>query len=279
MNQQTQDSDLKEPLLLYYPCMKEDFTTPKSSSYFFSLIDREGTIDIKRSFVSSPPRWLTIIIRLGLFGWSTASIILGAFTDHDKYFYLAYLTNCTAIISLGYQCVSAFVSILPDKITQPKKEKDSPPCIIKTMWILYSIAAPAETAIVFLFWTFDYKQSVDGPVRYCMVFEHGILASLILIDGTIIGRIPLRRIHCICVITYMSIYFAWNVMFSRFFVEESSPIYDVLDWRNDFIFAAFLVFLIIAIVSPVSFLFCWMLSIRKRRYLSNDDVEVQQVAI
>ena len=273
--------NLKEPLLLHDSYMKQSISEEDAAktSSFFSLREPEGILDIKRTFISNFPRIVTTLIRLGLFGWSTASIILGAFTDNDEYFYLAYLTNCTALISLGYQCLAVIVSILPDTVTQPRKEKDSPPGIIKAMWALYCIAAPAETVIVFLFWTFDYSRTVDGSVTYCMVFEHGILASLILIDGNIIGRIPFRRIHGICVIIYMSIYFLWNVIFTRFFVGAGSPIYDILDWKNDFIFSAFLVFLIIAIVSPASCFFCWMLSKTKRRYLSAEESEVQPVAI
>lgn len=280
MNKQTH-RDLKLPLL-HDPSMKADDTCTDhvdlriKTSSFFSLTESKGAIDVKRTFISDLPYLITIFTRLGLFGWSAGSILLGAFTDNDEYFYLAYLTNCTAVISLAYQMLAVIVSIFPGFVTQPQKLKESPAGIIKAMWLLYSIAAPAETAITFLFWTFDYSLAEDGPVNYCMVFEHGILASLVLLDGNLIGRIPLRWVHCPCVMAYMATYFLWNIIFTRFFVGDS-PIYDILDWKNNFIFSAFLVFLIIAIVTPISFMFCLLISKIKRRYISTDESEIQPI--
>ena len=94
--------------------------------------------------------------------------------------------SCIIIVSISSctcNCLSSQIS--------PKGNRFHHLELLKNMRVLSFISAPAETVIVFLFRTFDNNPAEDGPVTYGVVFDHGILASLLLINGNFIKCISL----------------------------------------------------------------------------------------
>jgi len=118
--------------------------------------------------------------------------------------------------------------------------------------------------IILLFWSLDYDPSKDGPMTYFMVFEHGILAFIVLIDGNIISRIPLRLKHGLSYQAYNFTYLTWTVLFALS-TASKSPIYDVLDWNNDPSGAATVASIVLLVICPLIFVFCWWFSLPRRR--------------
>ena len=81
---------------------------------YFSLIEPRGeVIDVQRSFASKQTDTsIILLIRIALLLWSFISIVWGAFADNDEYFFLAYLSNWTAVVSLSYLTLSLCLPIL-----------------------------------------------------------------------------------------------------------------------------------------------------------------------
>ena len=235
---------------------------------YFSLVEPDGgVIDVKRSFVSERSNLLHIfLLRLVILIWSTVSIVVGAFNDNDEYFFLAYLSNWTALVSLSYLSLTLWLTIRTTDCAQTISGYDPPSITVRVTWALYSIAAPAELTIILLFWALDYDRSNDGPVTYCMVFEHGILSIIVLLDGNLVGRIPLRLKHFITFQVYNLCYLAWTVIFANCDFGES-PIYDVLDWNHDAKGASLIVSIVLILICPFIFILCWWCSFPNRRLL------------
>ena len=201
--------------------------------------------------------------------------------------YFGHLTNITLILTLCYQCLSTFLSFwglfwrrhswfLPlFHVHSPKKgnanyandvnDADTDvactPGIIVTMtWFIYSIALPAEFIVAIGFWTFEYDP--DGPPTFITIYQHAIIGFLLLFDGNVIGRIPLRLKHCKGLLVYGITYLLWSMGFSYLQLgKRHGVIYDFMDWRKDPGLAAAIGFLLLFVIGPVVFLVCWWVSV------------------
>ena len=204
--------------------------------------------------------------------------------------YFGHLTNITLILTLCYQCLSTSLSFLGlvwrrhswflpmFHYHSPKKDNahDSDnadadantntdvactPGIIVTMtWLLYSIALPAEFIVAIGFWTFEYDP--DGPPTFITIYQHALIGFLLLFDGNVIGRIPLRLKHCKGLLVYGITYLLWSIGFSYLKLgKRHGVIYDFMDWRKDPELAAAIGSLLLFVIGPVVFLACWWISV------------------
>ena len=100
---------------------------------------------------------------------------------------------------------------------------------------------------------------------YVEVMLHGGGAALIIIDGFLLNRIPLRMKRLIISEMYGAIFVLWTVIHAFSGIgnprrDDDDAIYDVLPWKNDPGKAVMYMVVILFVVNPTIFLLCWAVS-------------------
>ena len=132
-----------------------------------------------------------------------------------------------------------------------------------TQKALFAIALPVEIMITILFWVLEF----DGEVKYISVMVHGGGMALIVIDGFLLSRIPLRMKQFLLFQTFTILYLIWNVVHAYSGIgnpyndgesQDDDAIYASLAWKNNTMGAAILSAGIVCVANPVLFLLCWV---------------------
>lgn len=136
-----------------------------------------------------------------------------------------------------------------------------PSILVCFNWLLYTLVLPAEFAVAVGYWLFEYNGKV---LEYTNIYKHGIIAILLLIDGNIIGRIPLRIKHIFVAYIYGNCYVLYSIYFS--FSDFGSShnhgvIYDNLNWKDDAWGAVWMSLMLMYVVLPFLFMLCYLISL------------------
>ncbi len=138
-----------------------------------------------------------------------------------------------------------------------------PTLLVCLNWFLYMIVQPAEITVAIGYWLYEFHPGKD-TIGYNNLYKHGIIAILLLIDGNIIGRIPLRIKHIYAVFIYMNMYGLYTIYFS--YSDFGSRhhhgfIYDNFNWKYDRDSCIHMTLMLGYIITPLSFVFCYLLSL------------------
>ena len=152
-------------------------------------------------------------------------------------------------------------------------ESEIAPKAIKISWVLYSIVAPMELCITLLYWSADYD---GGEISYVNVMEHGIICLLILIDGVFTSTIPVRLNMFPYFLTVCISYLCWSIIDAAFNIGngewgpayEDDALYEVLNWNQNSKSAAIVSAIVICVLAPLVYSFCWLLSLCEFRRTS-----------
>lgn len=250
-----------------YQCFQSDLRES-----MFSLKESNGQfIDVIKCFVAhdSSTRFPRILfVRLALLTWSVASLIYFLITtdNENRYMFFGYLTNQGLIISILYQFTACIVTIYPKSpVTAGGDCQDEEASTFgKIMWCLYSVSVPLELTVTLSFWFLVYP-TIDSKIKYRMIFNHGVLAVLLLIDGNFISRIPVRIKQIVFPITYGIFYEVWTIIHAFTNLgngnKEGELLYDVIDWKRYPWKTAIYLVAISLIVLPFFFFLVWLLSL------------------
>ena len=126
---------------------------------------------------------------------------------------------------------------------------------------MFAIALPAEIMITILYWVLEF----DGEVEYVSFMVHGGGMVLVVIDGFLLSRIPLRIKQFLLFETFTILYLIWNVVHAYSGIgnpyngesQDDDAIYGSLAWKNKTKAAAMLSAGIAFVANPVLFLLCW----------------------
>ena len=137
----------------------------------------------------------------------------------------------------------------------------APSWILQLTWLLYSIVLPAEFLVAIGYWSFEYEPGGgDNPIN---LYKHGIIAFLLLWDGNVVGRIPIRIKHWKGLLIYGISYMLWSMMFSylKMGKRHDGVIYRFMDWRKDPQLAAGIGSMLLFVIGPLVFMASWWLSV------------------
>jgi len=241
----------------------------ESHGNIFSLQESNGRyVDVTNSFAPESPRFHhVLLLRVGLLVWSIVSLALSIISidQENRSLYLAYLTRQGLVISICYQIAACIVTIHRKSLSQPNRDSQyEPSVLVKVMWFLYFLATPLEIIITILYWVLEYPTKDISP-SYVTIFVHGILAILLLIDGNLIARIPLRIKQVLGMLIYAVLYLIWTVIHGVIGIgngsEDGDLLYDVIDWKEKPLATAITSIIIVVVVVPIVFIFIWMLSL------------------
>lgn len=145
---------------------------------------------------------------------------------------------------------------------------------------LFAIALPVEIVIAILFWVLEFK----GNLTYISVMTHGGGIFLLVFDGFIFSRIPLRMKQFLLFETFSSFYIIWNIIhaFSGIGnpnteegVDDDDAIYGSMNWKDDSASAGIIVASTLVVLNPIVFLVCRCASrILPKRLLSIISIDV-----
>jgi len=238
---------------------------------FFSLEESSGRyIDVADSFAPASPRFHhVLLLRAGILVLSIISLALSLDdAAENRFIWIGYLTHLGLIISIAYQITACIVTYRRKYLTQPNANfHDELSMPIKIMWFLYVWSVPNELIITLLFWTLDYPVTVkeDKSLQFHTFTTHGIIALLLLIDGNLIARIPLRIKHIAVIEIYSILYLIWTVIHAISGIgngtNEGDLLYEVIDWKNKPIATLITSVLIVVVVVPIMFMLAWLLSL------------------
>jgi hypothetical protein len=257
---------------------------------FFSLLeDFDSTlVHIQQSFAPTHCCGLAVVLRW-IWCHTTYRILIldhrDALVNHNmcNLLYFGHLTNVTLIMTWTYQCLSTFLSTVAwlrpkhwmfRVIQQQQQQHQSSPdlesiigqvqyrpsAIVCITWCIYSVSLVAEFIVAIGYWTFEYDpaEQVTG-INY---YKHGIIGCLLLLDGNVIGRIPLRIKHWRGVLVYGILYLIWSMVVSYLKLgRRHGIIYSFMDWRDDPEKAAGIGFFLLFLLGPLVYGACWLISL------------------
>merc|ERR1712232_1166195 len=210
------------------------------------------------------PRRNTIIARVILLGWTIGNIIDSIVSDKEKWIWIGYLTHWSAIFALVYQVLILLCSVKPELIPQPAPE-EQPNFLLRFVWVMYSVATTLELAIILLYWVLVYE---GGPPLYKNFSMHGIIAVLLVIDGVLVSKIPVRLRHLLYVMLTTVIYSIWAIIHSLTDIgivsgenNVGDPLYNSLDWQGSPVAALIVNLFAVLVLVPVMFMLLWLMSL------------------
>jgi FAR-17a/AIG1-like protein len=235
-------------------------------------------IDVLQSFAPVKRCFWPCWTRAFLLAWSVQ--VLGVdvrhYPPHNLWIYYGYLTHWGHTLSIIYLSLSFLCSVVPKKlliVPNHSTEKaactswtaQSPSRLVCITWGLYSTVAPLEIAICFLYWS----AVANAPPSYVSVMEHGGIAALVLLDGTLIGHVPVRIKHGVFLMSVCFSYLTWSLLDAELGIGNGEwgpaynddALYPVLNWNDDFRGAAIVSAVAICILAPTLFWVCWLLSL------------------
>jgi hypothetical protein len=256
--------DVKAPPACCRGFICEEFALP-----FFGSEDHDGkTLDLERSFCSTRSRsWFTVSVKFVLWGLTVSDFVWGWIDSREPQFYLAYLS----IWSMVYACVYETLSLLNTWCC----ESD---CLRKATWVCFSIASVHSILVVLLFWVLEYDPS-NYTLDYLTVMTHGGVCAILLIDGLVVNRVPVRLKHFSFVFLMALLYIIWNILqntvvrVNPWDDDDDDALYDVLKWRTDTGNAILVAVIVLFVVAPLFHILIWGLSLCNRRYMPSEEQE------
>jgi len=191
---------------------------------------------------------------------------------HNLWVYLFFLTHWGHLFNMTYLFCSMLccANEIPVVIEGSERNK-AIPNLIQITWLLYSTTAPLSLAICILYWIgIAPSQSPQDSLNYVCIMEHGIIGIIVLIDGVLVGTIPVRAKHYVCLLAVCISYLLWSLV--NYILKlgngdwgptyDDDALYPVLNWGWESRRVAAIVSSSATIVlCPVLFWFVWMLSL------------------
>jgi len=221
----------------------------------FSLTEPNGKIiDVEASFIPEP-KWSVYLFRNVCFIFTLVVTYHSFRVSTVKLMWFGYLTHWSALVTLLYQGPILVCSMRSSLLPQPKPN-ETPYFLLRFIWAAYSVAISAEFFVTLLYWTLIHDWS-ESPT-FLNIALHGIFAVLLVLDGVLIGKIPMRLKHLLFVEVYGICYIIWSFIHCLETVDD--PIYNVLDWTQNPVFAGVLSIISAVFLLPIIFLTLWFLS-------------------
>lgn len=240
----------------------------KSYSGRFDLEEPSGEyINLESSFAPKRPFYATVFIKAFLLAWSLQVLYTDVmhYPPHNLFIYMGYLTHWGHVMSILYLMSALYCNMNRSLLIQPSIGK-TPPFPVRFTWALYCVVAPMEICITLLYWSADYD---GGSANYITVMEHGIICLFVLFDGLVVSLIPIRIKMFPYFLSICISYLIWSILDAVLDIGngewgpeyEDDALYEVLNWKSDSKTAVILSAVVICVIAPLIYLFCWALSL------------------
>jgi len=252
----------------------------KCSYAFFSLDELNGTVlDINNTFAPDPIVW-TVLARIVLLGLAIGAMVYSIvkYPDENRWIWMGFLTHWTVVVTIAYFLVMLlFCNCNLFRSTYLEQPARGQPVsvLVRLAWFFYSLALPMNVLVVLLYWTLDYTPG--QAVTFNTISLHAGTCFLVLIDGNIVSKIPIRFKHIVLVESAGLLLVVWTLINDlvgigdgRWDGEDANQnnkddaLYSVLDWSDSPGKAAIISVVVLLVVVPLVFFLCWSLSLWSR---------------
>mmetsp|Transcript_21974 Transcript_21974/g.32456 ORF Transcript_21974/g.32456 Transcript_21974/m.32456 type:complete len:430 (+) Transcript_21974:59-1348(+) len=258
------------------------------------VVDVQKTFDFK-------PVWLAWIFKGICLGLAITTVVFDlVFYTGDYNFYMAYLESWFLVFAVLYLFLSFMITVSCGFPRQPVLGEDRTNWNVCFTWAFYPVVFCIGMANMLQYWFFTSDE--DGFIRdidYFAIIKNAALPLLLLIEGQLINRIPIRFSHLPWSQLAFVVYMIWSMIHyntdignpdlnptqqvdvarttsSKAFGDPTKdyrdlPIYSWLDWSieergNTALYCG----VILGAIVPVCFLILYLISWPCRRYYNLD---------
>ena len=201
---------------------------------------------------------------------------------------MAYLTHWGLVAAIAYQlcAVLCLIPAIRQKALYQPRSGESCSLFVRITWGLFSLAAPVELIICILYWGLDY--SPGNPVHYHLIYNHGGVALLLMVDGFLFSAFPLQLKQLVFTVAFCIAYLTWTIIFAESDIpnpnvsESDDYIYNALEWNANARVAEVLASLCAFVLPPIVFVVFWLISLSRRHlrlYEIAEDYDEQEQEI
>lgn len=243
------------------------------SQPFFGLKEPDGSeINIQETFSPKHPFFVTVLYRFVMLVWISVTVILdykhcSVDDKHCGILFWGYLSQWGMVLAIIYSLLSLATCFGGQSLLrQPTTSGNNPRAMLMATWAAFSCVATVEAVVVLLFWVFNYDDYDGIKFEYFDLMEHGVVAILVIVDGLILGKVPIRAKHVCIPITFAFLFSSWLALdyYSGWRKNSYTPLYSAIDWQKEPIQAGARSFLFVFFVNPLLFLLCWSMSFLRR---------------
>jgi len=174
------------------------------------------SINVEQSFSRRDYKIPLLVTRLFILSWSAS-----AFTSHLLRYprenigiFFGYYNHWVWMTALLYQffvlCLTIFQRC---NFAKQPPEGDAPYYFIRLIWTLYELSVTNAFLLILLFYIPELtRDRYHDDNSYLNVFLHTILCGLLLVDGAILARIPVKLKHFVFVFLYLVCFMIWSVV-------------------------------------------------------------------
>jgi hypothetical protein len=204
-----------------------------------------------------------LILKSIIFLWSLSVLIEGILITDPYVFYLAYLTHWSLIMTCLYFWTSWYHTL---RNTLLGATESNVTFFHKWTWGLFALSAPAEIVVTVGYWGLEWDGTSAG-FYYRNFMVHGCILLLLLLEGLVINRIPIRLRHFGLIFVYLILYLIWTVVHALLEIGvpgnegDDDRIYTALQWKEDPLSTAQVAAQFLLILAPIAFLLVYGLSL------------------
>lgn len=194
-----------------------------------------------------------------------ATLIQDAILCENARFYAAYLTRWGLIFATLYFLASCSLVFFK------KARSRAASFVIKFAWLGFSVSSYWSSVTLFYWVNPDHDQ-----MEFAYVSAHGITFLMLMVDGLLINRTPVRLKHILVNLALTAMYSAWTIIQNlvlRYNPDKADKddidddaIYDLLKWQASPGWSVVLVVYMHFIYAPFFQTLTWRLSLRGRHY-------------
>jgi len=248
-------------------CFGQTNLSSSTGGSFFGL--EEGgdvfVLSLQRTFA---PRENMVIVLTKLIGTCVvvATFTAGFWVTRPYKYYFIFVTHWGLLLSVLYSMMSSINTVFPPK--QPSTASELPSWWIRLTWFLFVTSAHLEITLTILYWWLDYS----GGISVLNIMKHGGVLIIIVFQGLVLDRIPVRMVHFFWSFTIIALYIGWTYIHSVLdignpYKSDSDPetnddvLYSILDWNKEPESAAIVVACVLFVLAPVVFSVLWIASL------------------
>lgn len=217
----------------------------------FTLLEVNGyVIDVQRTFAAKPS-WFVVLAKAAITG-VTMDVFVRDLLNYTgtPSFWLAYYANWATILTLMYLYMSLFNSLCccgtNSTTPQPTAYENRASCGIAFTWCMWVLALSYQFLNFFSYWSLvfytleDLNSLVDAVSYFTVMKSFGVFA-LLIVEGQVLNRIPMRWAHLtIAELGFLS-YLIWSLIHFASGMgnpdvtegtEGSDSIYVFLNWDD-----------------------------------------------
>ena len=216
---------------------------------------------------------------------------MAGFVPYPRAIWFGYLTNWALVLATIYSGLSLANTIFPIP-TNPSSDSDDPKNTtetdvlstrIKITWVLFTLAAVAQKMVTVLYWALLHPPGLPPIFLISMIVLYGGVCVLILVDGLLVNRIPIRMRHWLEL--YLPLFLSWiiwllvqsplGLYLNNAYMDaigfDVDKIYPVVDWESAPMTTLALVSICGFVISPIVHFALSALSMVGRKDINAND--------